>query len=56
MEAFILVLKHASKFFVISGLGGIFMLLGKMTIASLTTFVGYIIIDNWPDIRDRLES
>ena len=56
MEAFILILKHASKFMVISGLGGIFMLLGKMTIASLSTFLGYILIENWPSIKDRLES
>ena len=44
MEAFILVLKHADKFMAVSGLGGVFMLLGKMTIASLSTFLGYIII------------
>ena len=56
MEAFILILKHAGKFAVVSGLGGIFMLLGKMTIASVTTFLGFIIIDNWPAIRDELQS
>lgn len=56
MEAFILVLKHADKFMAISGLGGIFMLLGKMTIASVNTFIGYLIMSNWPSIKERLES
>ena len=56
MEAFILILKHADKFAIVSGLGGIFMLLGKMTIASVTTFIGYIIIENWTAINEPLDS
>lgn len=51
MNAFILILKHADKFMLVSGLGNIFMFLGKMSIASLTAFVGFIILENWTEVK-----
>ena len=56
MNAFILILKHADKFMLVSGIGNIFMFLGKMSIASLTAFVGYIILENWISIKKNLDS
>ena len=56
MNAFILILKHADKFMLVSGIGNIFMFLGKMSIASLTAFVGFIILENWPEIKTKLDS
>lgn len=44
MNAFVLILKHADKFMVVSGIGNVFMFLGKMSIASLTAFSGFVII------------
>eukprot|EP00347_Sterkiella_histriomuscorum_P005869 403354968 len=56
MNGFILILKHAGKFTLVSGIGNIFMVLGKMTIASLTTLIGFIIMENWVEIKEALDS
>lgn len=56
MTAFIMILKHAEKFSLVSGIGNIFIILGKMTIASLTTFLGFVIIENWDEIHDSIDS
>jgi hypothetical protein len=56
MNAFILILKHGDKFLAVSGLGNIFMFLGKMSIASLTTFIGYLILENWAEVKDKIDS
>jgi hypothetical protein len=56
MNAFILILKHGDKFLAVSGLGNIFMFLGKMSIASLTTFIGYLILENWAEIKEKIDS
>jgi len=50
MNGFLLILKHAGKFSLVAGIGNIFMVLGKMTIASVTCLVGFIIIENWEEI------
>lgn len=56
MNGFLLILKHAGKFTLVAGIGNIFMILGKMCIASLTTFLGFIIMMNWNEISDSLDS
>lgn len=56
MNAFILILKHSDKFTILSGLGNIFIMLGKMTIASITTLVGFLIMQNWDEIEEALDS
>jgi hypothetical protein len=56
MNALVLILKHSAKFAMIGGLGGIFMFLGKMAICSLTTFGGFLMIEDWPSIHDSIDS
>lgn len=56
MNAFILILKHADKFLLVGGIGNIFMFLGKMSIASITAFVGFIIMEKWAVIKEQLDS
>ena len=56
MNGFLLILKHAGKFSLVAGIGNVFMVLGKMTIASVTCFAGFIIIENWGEIEEALDS
>ena len=56
MTAFIMILKNAEKFSIVSGIGNIFIILGKMTIASLTTLIGFVIIENWDEIHSAIDS
>ena len=56
MNAFILMLKHSSKFVLLSGIGNVFIILGKMTIASITTLFGFILLENIKDIEEALDS
>lgn len=56
MTAFILILKHAGKFTLVSNIGNVFIILGKMTIASLTTLIGFLIMENWVEIKEALDS
>lgn len=56
MNGFLLMLKHAGKFTLVSGIGNIFMVLGKMAIASLTTLLGFVIMENWAEIKEALDS
>lgn len=56
MNAFILILKNTDKFLLVSGVGNVFMFLGKMSIASLTAFLAFIITENWPEVKSKLDS
>ena len=56
MNAFILMLKHSSKFVLLSGIGNVFIILGKMTIASITTLFGFILLENIKYIEEALDS
>ena len=56
VNGFTLFLKHAGKFSMVLSVGGLFMVLGKISVASLTTFCGYLIIDGWPSVRDSIDS
>lgn len=40
----------------LSSIGSIFLALGKMCIASVTTLIGFFILQNWPSIKNDLES
>jgi len=40
----------------VSGLGGIFMMLGKMAISAITTFLGFLMIENWQAIYTSIDS
>jgi len=52
MNAFIMVLKNLDKFSLVNGIGNIFMFLGKMTIASLTALLGFIMMRKWESIAN----
>ena len=56
MNAFILILKNSDKFLLISGVGNVFMFLGKMSIASITAFLGFTILQNWTQVYEKLDS
>ena len=56
MASFTLMLKHSAKFSLVSGIGNIFIVLGKMTISSLVCLIGFIILENWEEIDDALDS
>jgi len=46
-------LKHAAKFTLVEGIGNIFNVLGKMAIAASTTFIGFLMIYYWKEVRDQ---
>lgn len=56
MNGFLLLIKHAGKFTLVAGIGNIFMVLGKMSIAALTTLMGFLIMENWDEIEETLDS
>lgn len=56
MNAFVIILKHTDKFLIVSGIGNIFMTLGKMAIASITAFLGFVMMEHWTEINEKLDS
>ena len=54
--AFLLVLKNSGTFFVSEGLGGLFIFLGKVFISVFNTGVCYVVLLNWSEINDKLNS
>lgn len=54
--AFLLILSNAGRFAVMTSIGAVFMILGKLTLISATVLTGYVIIDNVEDIKDNLYS
>jgi choline transporter-like protein 2/4/5 len=56
VAGFTLFLKHAGKFSMVLSVGGLFMVLGKISVASLTTLCGFLIMDAWPAIKESLAS
>ncbi|TNV81603.1 hypothetical protein FGO68_gene10682 [Halteria grandinella] len=56
LNAFMLILKNASKFAFLGGIGNVFAFLGKMCIASITTGIAFILIKNWDIVDDHVES
>lgn len=47
---------NAARATIIAGLGGAFMLVGKLTIAFGTTFACYEIFEQTPEYRDHMSS
>lgn len=45
INAFCLMLKHAAKFSFVSGIGNVFMVLGKMAISAVTCLLCFIVLD-----------
>ena len=45
INGFCLMLKHASKFAFVSGLGNVFMVLGKMAISAVTCLIAFFPLD-----------
>ena len=43
------------KFAMVSGIGNIFMFLGKMTISSLTTLIGFLLIQYVPELKNSVD-
>lgn len=56
MNAFLLVLKNSGTFFVSEGIGSIFIFLGKVFIAVANTALCYLILINWPEYYNKLNS
>ena len=56
INAFTLILRNAATFAITSGLGTIFIFLGKLTITVCNTFVCYEIMIHWANINDYINS
>lgn len=56
MNAFLLVLKNSGTFFVSEGIASWFIFLGKVFICIANTGVSFLIVDNWPDLKNKLNS
>ncbi len=56
VNAFLLVLKNAGTFFVTGGIATVFIFIGKIFISLLNTLICYAILQNWPELRDRVNS
>lgn len=55
-EGFYLILRHPLKFGLVAVLGEVFVFLGKIFIALITTFLGYLVVTNYQYYKDRLYS
>ena len=55
-DAIVLLIKNPGRFAVVNGLGSVFILLGKLFICALSTFVGYILITEIPKYKDKIYS
>ena len=56
MNAFMLVLKNSGTFMVSEGVTGIFMFLGKIFISVGNTATCYFIVDDWPELKEQINS
>ncbi len=56
MNAFMLVLKNSGTFMVSEGITGIFMFLGKIFISVGNTTICYFIVDNWQELKEKINS
>lgn len=56
MNAFMLVLKNSGTFFVSEGLGGLFIFLGKVFISVVNTGILYVVLLNWKQLNDKINS
>jgi len=56
INGFLLILKNTATFAFTRGLGGIFNLLGKLTVCVLNCTACYFMIVYWPEVYDRIQS
>lgn len=56
MNGFLLILKHTATFAFTRGIGGIFNVLGKLSVSVLVTASCYFIIRYWPEQYDKIGS
>lgn len=56
VNAFLLVLKNSGTFFVSGGIATVFIFIGKVFISLLNTLICYVILLNWPELRDKINS
>jgi len=56
MNAFMLVLKNSGTFFVSEGIASWFIFLGKVFICIANTGACFLIVENWPDLKNQLNS
>jgi hypothetical protein len=56
MNAFLLVLKNSGTFFVSEGIGTVFIFIGKIFIAVANTAGCYLILINWAELNDKINS
>ena len=56
MNAFLLVLKNSGTFMVSEGIATVFMFLGKVFISVANTGICYLILTNWKELADKVNS
>ena len=56
MAGFVLALKHSSSFLITNGIGSMIGFIGKVTIATGNTFIGYLLITKTKLIADEIDS
>jgi len=49
-------LKHSSKFILVTSFGAVFMFLGRIAISSLVAFFCFMIIDNYPGYQKEIPN
>jgi choline transporter-like protein 2/4/5 len=55
-DAFFLILRNPLRFGVVGGIGSIFVLFGKVFVASITSLIGFLVITKWDRFSDELYS
>lgn len=55
-EAFFLILRNPIRFGVVNGIGTIFILFGKVFVASLTALAAFLVITRWDKYSDKIYS
>ena len=50
VNGFLLILKHSATFAFTKGIGGIFNLLGKLTVSTSNTTAAYFMLAYWPEM------
>jgi len=55
-DAFFLILRNPIRFSVVGGIGSVFVLFGKVFVASITALAGFLVITRWDRFNDSLYS
>lgn len=56
MAGFVLALKHSGSFIITNGIGSMIGFIGKVTIATGNTFIGYLLLTQTKLIADQIDS